>query len=257
MNRNVSLCLVAFALGACDAQVEGTYEGEPLATIRGDIITSALGAPQRTDKGRLAVVWTPRIEAEATGDEIVYADATEVAVEGSFPTSFELEILEPPPDSALTDAEIGGKTVKYASGIFLVLDAAIPSVGKKSMPWNEMWESVRGAEPRHNLIYIAEDVPADPYYGNVPMAKGYHLIYGKNRLPAGNSHVATAEEKAQCFLNHVTSYGLIVPDMTRYCDQSYGGAALAEDGLDTKLSVTMIAPEGEHPFTAYVPSVGR
>jgi hypothetical protein len=256
MNRTIMKpALLAFgvALAACDAQVDGRYEGEPLATLRGDITTSALGAPQGAEGARLAIVWTPQTGKAANGEDIMQAQGTEVTVAGSFPASFELVILEPPPDAALFDTTIGGEATKYAQGVFLVLAPEAPI--DAAMPWQDLWGHVRGAEPKHNIVYVSEDVPADPHYGGVALRRGYHLFYGVNNLAPGDSHVPTEEEIARCYENHLTSYGVIVPDMTRYCDRDYGGWAVAGEGLDTKLSVRMAAPPGEHPYIPYLPLV--
>jgi hypothetical protein len=238
-------------LGACDAQVDGRYEGEPLATLRGDITVSERGAPAGAQGSRLAVVWTPQIGKTANGEDLMQAQGTAVTVEGAFPSSFELEIFEPPPESALFEVTIGGKPVRYARGVFLVLDAAAPIDG--TIPWEDLWGHVRGAEPKHNIVYVADDVPADPHYGGVALARGYHLVHGVNDLAPGDGHVPTEDEVARCYQNHLMSYGVIVPDMTRYCDRDYGGWEVS--GLDTELSVKMAVPAGEHGFSPYVPLV--
>jgi hypothetical protein len=95
---------VALGLFGCDAQVGPDYAGEPLLSVRGQVVLA----------GENAADVTPVIAFNtATGYAVVNAE-----VSGEFPAEFRLDVVEPPPPDALYDYTDG--TGRIAFGILAV-----------------------------------------------------------------------------------------------------------------------------------------
>lgn len=81
---------------ACDSQVTPGYEGEPLLVVRGSI--GRVGGEQLDPTLQPAIGWYVK------GDD-THLRIEDVRVEGEFPANFTLELLEPPPDHVLMEAD--------------------------------------------------------------------------------------------------------------------------------------------------------
>jgi hypothetical protein len=91
MTRAQSLTCLAAAtlLGACDAQVTSEYRGEPMVSIRGNIV-----ADTPPGAAEAALLWWT-----GPGTDLV----TPVTTEGSFPSAFTLSVYRRAPEAALFD----------------------------------------------------------------------------------------------------------------------------------------------------------
>jgi hypothetical protein len=95
--RSMTCVAAAALLGACDAQVTSDYRGEPMVSIRGNIVSDTpAGAAEA------ALIWWT---SDAT--ELV----TPVTTEGAFPSAFTLSVYRRAPDAALVDAGGPGPTL--------------------------------------------------------------------------------------------------------------------------------------------------
>jgi hypothetical protein len=95
---------VVLVMSACDAQVGPEYAGEPLMSLRGQVVLA----------GENVADVTPVIAFNTeTGYAVVNAE-----VSGEFPAEFRLDVVEPPPPDALYDYTEG--TGRIAYGILAV-----------------------------------------------------------------------------------------------------------------------------------------
>ncbi len=90
--KSFSLLFIPLALAACDSQMGPDYEGEALATITGSVHTTASSAPSDLEA---FLVWN---NSSGSPDTVT---GQSVAVDGNFPSTFELNIFTPPPQTAL------------------------------------------------------------------------------------------------------------------------------------------------------------
>lgn len=116
-----ALSLMAFAAcgGAAkspDKATDKNYQGEPLFTVKGQMLTS--GA-QPSNPIHLAVAWYPDQAQTGAPTGIVTQD---VPYTGSFPLNYSFSFFSTPPQSALTSHVEGGQTYKYAWGILLAYE---------------------------------------------------------------------------------------------------------------------------------------
>ncbi|HKO93989.1 MAG TPA: hypothetical protein VJU61_22700 [Polyangiaceae bacterium] len=96
MKQWVNGILMLGGLVGCSAQVEPDYRGEPLAVLRGALVTGEQAAPSEVDA---ALVWL-------TADEIDGGwPIARVRVRGEFPAQFSIEVFDPPPAHAVRVVE--------------------------------------------------------------------------------------------------------------------------------------------------------
>ena len=92
------------ALGGCDAAADLDYRGEPLATIRGQVTTSADKQSEPYLHPRAVLVWqNPQLlNEDGTAPPIGSFEriAEDVAVVSQFPAEFEINLFNPPPAAA-------------------------------------------------------------------------------------------------------------------------------------------------------------
>jgi hypothetical protein len=106
--RCSTLLLGAVALCACDRQVDRGYQGESLLQIQGNVViplglegrelVPAIAFPVASERAK-------RLCAEPESDHLRYV---EVEVSGDFPSSFQLDLYDPPPAEALRRFDPGG-----------------------------------------------------------------------------------------------------------------------------------------------------
>ena len=98
-----SLLLVALALLACDRQVDTAFQGDSLLRIRGSVtIPQELGLAELVPAIAFEAVLPENVQpccnAAITYDHQRILD---VGVRGEFPSSFTLDVFDPPPDDAI------------------------------------------------------------------------------------------------------------------------------------------------------------
>jgi len=205
-------------LVACDAQVDSSHQGNPLATLSGSLTTTS--ATPSAD-AEVSVVWG----VQSGGLSLVGADSVEV--EGSFPAAFELSIFEPPTEEML--GELDGTRF----GLAYIVAGWDGGAGLED-PW-------LGAELAHVLVYLVDSPAADSELALLLRGSptpGYHLY---------DAHQLTEEEteaRNQCvsdLFNADNSHMPTTQEMFAAC----GGARAvdlfpAENDLETPLSVELL-----------------
>jgi len=261
------------ALGACEAQVEPNYEGEPLATLRGQVQTQ--GVSVAADVGVLWLLATenaacegpelfcassawgsvgveqtecaqacvdlevrctsetaPPLEAclNACGVELdiqwawrTCGDAgigDRAAVQGEFPASFTLDLLDPPPADALMD---DGTGVLAALAYIAAVDPNAEDIsvvfdGSDDMVPPGNGDNILGSVSGYGLLYAPAPIPETSgwgqYLGSAAPA-GFHLVMVKDLGP-------------ECLNEECTSFS-----STKIVH------SLAPEGLDTELVLQM------------------
>jgi hypothetical protein len=94
------LVAVAGALAGCAAQPDGTYEGDPLLVMQGIVQDQ-----NHTTHNRVELVlnwWIPGALLP-DGSLPPYVPPSPTPVTGSFPASFELAVVAPPPKAAIAN----------------------------------------------------------------------------------------------------------------------------------------------------------
>jgi hypothetical protein len=117
--RCKGVLLGAMALGACDQQVDRGYQGESLLRIEGNVVIP-LGLEGRELVPAIAFnSYSEQARRECSPPRTDQWRYLEVAVSGDFPSSFQLDLFDPPPEEALRRYEPGGPLV--AAGTFTAL----------------------------------------------------------------------------------------------------------------------------------------
>jgi hypothetical protein len=109
-----SMIMVA-GLAACDAEGAPGYEGEALLTVQGSIT--------HVDGERVDSELIPALAWENQSSGTLYL--RDVHVEGDFPASFRLAVLQPPPPEAIAETPEG---LRYAIGYIVAVRPERPDV---------------------------------------------------------------------------------------------------------------------------------
>jgi hypothetical protein len=184
MRRRLPMCVrrfgfvpLASALLACGSQVDTDYRGEPMATLRGVVATSA--SLESVPEVSAAIVWN------ATDPRYI---GERVAVDGDFPSSFSLQLYGPPPPEAEvrtmadyclhadgqtitsgSDEPCDGQAVPagtglgFSVGLLAAIDTSVPD-GEISR------EDIAGIDVDHVIFYADHDRPLGEL-GSMPTAK--------------------------------------------------------------------------------------
>jgi hypothetical protein len=88
VRQRVALFVAGFAYMGCSAQAEPDYQGEPLATVFGTVVTT--DAPP-SGEIEAALLWNSNVPSDLS------LRIASTRVRGSFPAAFTLEVLAPPP----------------------------------------------------------------------------------------------------------------------------------------------------------------
>jgi hypothetical protein len=182
---------------ACSSQVTPQYQGEPLATIRGTVVTSSTPPSQAVTA---AIVWLTGT-ANVDLPKIV---GTRADVQGSFPTSFSLDIYAPPPADAFHPGGSNDTSTGIWIGVIVALDAA--AADRDLHP-----SDVLGADPGHILLYFDSDgsasqgVAAAALEYKVPATQGYHLAIINHGPPGAEAAYL------RCFRNGVCVHDIDGP----------------------------------------------
>jgi hypothetical protein len=159
--------LMTGGLSACSAQVEPDYLGEPLAVVRGAVVTGDEAPPSEVDA---ALIWAS--EPDEGGWPIA-----RVRVRGEFPAQFTIEVLDPPPPP---DPPPDGLEAEEPDPTAVGLLAAIAPNSGDRISYDEIlgvwlgggvvyfWRDANGTE-NDWVLYESEK-------RRVPATKGYHLF---------------------------------------------------------------------------------
>ena len=171
LHRHARLCLVGSGLLAgCDAAlVDGTYRGEPLLTLSGDVrlVEKPTDAPTPFPSGtlRLAVLWQG--SAGASADALVVSGVEQsVSLVAVFPARYEVAIHTPPPDAALVHDAAGA----YA----LAVMAAYVDANENGTFDRDIDKLVGGATGQRAIAYAPSGLDA-PWLAQ-PLPAGYSRV---------------------------------------------------------------------------------
>ena len=226
----LSLALTA----ACSAQADSDYEGELLASLKGQVTTSRSSA---TPDAEAMALWLP-------SDDYDYLVPTthRVDVEGSFPSAFRLDLTEPPPPEGSIDG-----SGDFALGYLIV--AAAGTTQEDVIGDDDPSGVIFGIEERHMLLWVgADDLPAEffQYFGVDSLPVGYHVLDVLGLTPAEELQVdtcygeaMTVEESEACADLHVDLLEQRYPDEDWEDETTFDRLRLAPDDLDTELSIDL------------------
>ncbi len=163
--RGVALTLTAVACG-CGAVVDGSYRGEPLATLSGNIVVEA-GAATPPGDLRVALFWSGP-EASIEQDVVTTLD---------FPARYTLTLYSPPPDNALFEAD-------YTEGGPIALSTPLLYEDQDGDgQWTRGLEPVIGASVDAALVYVTGELelhePAAEtglLEESMELHSGYHVL---------------------------------------------------------------------------------
>lgn len=147
----------ALLAAACDPQATTDYAGEPMAQVRGVMSSAVTEVPD----GLVPIIFW---QGSSYG--------TQVDVVVRFPSSFTLDLYQPPPDEALFDFPAMSDRpdeIRLGFGSIELLPFAVAEDGRYPL----------GVAERHMLLYAEGDMAAGTlgadYVGAV-LPAGYHLV---------------------------------------------------------------------------------
>lgn len=169
--------LSLLGLGGCQAQADSDYQGEPLLTVSGKVVT---GTTVPTEAMDVAVLWEPRKDStHVVGTTYTIARAK---VTGSFPSAFTLNVFDPPPGSddpaydsqaawghvvaIPSDSPVTTNEPEYLGGAIGVVVAYFPRDADPEDPYLEFFEEAKalGVEPVkgfHLARYVVDSEEAE------------------------------------------------------------------------------------------------
>jgi len=163
---------LAGVLGGCGPLADGAYLGEPLFTLRGNVLTGD-GLDYGDEDLRVSVFWA--------GDDHT-TEERNVALTTSFPARYELSIYAYPPDEAMLDAPWSGGA--YAVGLpLLYLDE--DGDGR----WSEDTDPLVGGASEE-VVLFAED-PGDEVDEEVH--EGFQRMYTEGQQVACNGETEVGD----------------------------------------------------------------
>jgi hypothetical protein len=216
-----------FALTACSSQADPTYPGQPLATLQGNAVAVV-------DDGTLppldvALQWMDPITEELNrgptgpspdgGPQLFIPLPTKTAVSGQFPSAFTLQVVAPPPDSAMAVCQNDAlQTVpgRYAMAEVLAIQRGMES---ESQSDDLAQTYVFGAASEFLLAYADSNLSVCE--GSIPeladpstMTKGYHLFRRMvGPCTPDNDEVVSCRSYAEVPLNTVINLPIVPPQL--------------------------------------------
>lgn len=174
--KRITLLLSLLAIPACDSNVDAAFKGEPLISLRGEVLKPATAIEGDLE---VALVWY-RFTTE--GDQWL---AASVPIDGSFPAKFVLDVNTPPPDDLLNHFEPGDAGVAVA---YIVAVPAGTDLG--SLDEVQLQGGVENALVAYTPAEIAADSAASAALGG-PLKAGVNLLQS---TPPTEAEITAAEE---------------------------------------------------------------
>ena len=158
-----SICLLALA---CQPQAESDYQGEPLVTLQGQVVSDGALPPLEA-----AMLWQ-RGDPPSTDDLEL---ATLAPVQSGFPAGFTLHLYLPAPDAARRSFAPGEVVYARANAAAVPIGIATTQVNTLPASGNPSY----GIDAAHWVLFLESDVPANSltaWWLGAPLAAGFHLI---------------------------------------------------------------------------------
>ena len=185
-------CLFALFILSCDPQADSSYPGEPLITLRGQVVSSgALPALEA------AMLWQ-RGDPPSTLDQDL---ATRAPVQTGFPATFTAHLYHPPPAAARRTLAAGEPVYARASAAAVPKGIAAEQLGGPA-PSSAGASPGYGIDPNHWVVYLDADVGSaslTAWWLGAPLSAGFHLM----RVAAVNPKCITPAELDACVKNLV------------------------------------------------------
>lgn len=171
------LCLATSAVvAACGAQADPTYRGEPLARIRGIVVSKQTVQPPPLD---VALVWKSFLLENGSGATPLNARqsvATRAAVSGQFPASFTVDVMTPPPSEVMVACHPGDPSRPSRFAV-----AAVLGIRQTADGGNVQASDIFGQAPGFLVVYADSDIgrsacPVLSPITAVALSPGYHLL---------------------------------------------------------------------------------
>jgi len=158
--------------GACSAQRDTTYPGEPLAVLRGTASGPSAGQPPPVDA---KLLWEPVVEVNPPLRKTLAA--TKTAVNGQFPSGFTLQVMTIPPDDVMHACVAISNPGVPQKGRYAI--AFIEAVRRGADDSNVKLTDLYGQAPEFRLVYADSDIDGCDslaYFTRPVLSKGYHLL---------------------------------------------------------------------------------
>ena len=224
------------ALGGCNAQVDPQYRGEPMATVKGSVVTPEAGPAAPSGGLDAAIVWMTTGQ-QGPARYTTKLVGSRVPVVGRFPAEFSLNVYAPPPADGQVLIAAGLRPDYLPTGVWLGVVVAV-STGAKASEIHP--HDVVGADVGHLVLYFDHDLGAapDPMGGaegdsieenpmnyaailaqvfHVPGTKGYHLA----KIDPGSPDSIAQSDQCRWGGLCVRTVGEPVPDEQEYRDWDY------------------------------------
>ena len=209
------LAVIAGAvLVSCDPAAQPSYLGDPLLTLRGQVMSSGpIDAPLEA-----AMLWQ-RGPPPSTNDQEL---ATRAPVQSGFPATFTLHLYQPPPAAAVRSLLPGQVTYARANAAAIPYGiAAAAGAPVATPPSNPSY----ALDPNHWVMYLPADAPAGSLMewwlgGSLPA--GFHLLRVAPANPACMTGAVLDACVADLVHRGVTDDGTAEVGTARYfCLQPY------------------------------------
>jgi len=157
--QGIGWLVVGLAHVGCSAQADPEYQGEPLATVVGTVVTTEAPPSGEIDAALLWLSYDPLDPSLKIANTVV---------RGSFPAAFTLEVLAPPPPERVVSAE----------GIRFGIIAAVRHQSARTVSFAD----VLGTALNVVVVYFPNDatgendvIAEEAARLRVPPTRGYHL----------------------------------------------------------------------------------
>lgn len=197
---------------SCDAAAPPGYQGDPLFSVRGQVMSSGpISVPLEA-----AMLWQRGPPPSMNDQEL----ATKAPVQSGFPALFTLHLYQPPPAAALRTLLPG--QVTYARAIAAAIPYGIAGAAGVSVPGPSQNNSY-GVDANHWVMYLASDVPAGSlmeWWLGGALSTGFHLVQVK--WPGCITGALLEACVADVVQRGVTDDGTTQPGTARFfCSQPY------------------------------------
>jgi hypothetical protein len=210
----------------CKAQVDSAYQGEPIATLRGSVVTQDQPVPSGISAGIIYIVDQSHPEPSYVG--------ARTSVAGSYPANFTLNIYDPPPAEAewltenadggvgLPDEAVPGQPLGIWTGYLVALSPSWTGPGVQP-------GDIVGVDTSHTLLYFDHDVPDTADLSSLDYKDGALKVIASvhHVSPTKGYHLARIDSAVQNALaqSNTCGYGNV-------CVKATGATGFAQSSND-------------------------
>jgi hypothetical protein len=240
---SLSLAASLLALAGCDSQADPSYQGEPLAAVKGQIASDT-----GVKTGDAVLYWA---NPSTSPDTIIGVAAP---VSASFPASFTLDLYTPPPGGAMVPAQPPSDD-RVAIGI-----VALAQHGASLDGFDDA--ALLGYCETHVVAYVGSEIDAGGLWEEILHGRpspGYHLMEVVRPTQAEKDAVQACYDAYSVEFDACYEACSSIVDPAAYeactnqCDAGYAPPDCgrskdtfreAPQGFDTTITVTTAPPQG-------------